>query len=596
MRPSYGAVIIALVLLVVLSVTVVSGAEEYVFVTAWGSGGTANGQFNLSYGAALDGENNVYICDFQNNRVQKFTSSGTFLASWGSYGTANGQFRHPSGVAVDAAGTVYVADHYNHRVQKFTSSGAFLGKWGVYGSADGQMSFPYGIDVDDAGNVYVADYYNGRVQKFTSSGAFLMKFGSHGTGNGQFTYPAGVAVDHAGTIYVADQYNHRVQKFTSSGTFLAVLGGPGTADDQMRYPTNIAFDSANNAYVADHGHHRIQKFSPTGVLLTLWGTQGQANGEFWSPTGIALDSTGRVFVADTNNNRVQVFSPNRTIPTPTATATPTVTPSLTPDPGNPAPTASFEANATFGQVPLTIAFRDTSGNNPASWSWAFGDGVVSSLQHPVHVYAFPGTYTARLTATNAHGSNTTTKEIVAVSQLPYTVPIPANGTLIPCIAKIGVERGSIQRITVDGMESAMVLRKNSTGEAVNGTFIDCHLRIYTDPVGRLLGRRGWLNRSYSRLENNTQYDLYYNTDLIASYRTVEAPVLAVPGGGAAPLDGNHDGLFEDVNGNGRTDFADVVLYFNQMSWIASNEPVPAFDYNGNGRIDFADVVRLFDRL
>jgi hypothetical protein len=35
-----------------------------------------------------------------------------------------------------------------------------------------------------------------------------------------------------------------------------------------------------------------------------------------------------------------------------------------------------------------------------------------------------------------------------------------------------------------------------------------------------------------------------------------------------------------------------VLYFNQMEWIAVNEPVSAFDLNGNGRIDFADIVKL----
>ncbi len=39
-----------------------------------------------------------------------------------------------------------------------------------------------------------------------------------------------------------------------------------------------------------------------------------------------------------------------------------------------------------------------------------------------------------------------------------------------------------------------------------------------------------------------------------------------------------------------------MLYFNQMTWIAANEPVVAFDYNGTGRIDFADVVLLFNAL
>jgi exo-beta-1,3-glucanase (GH17 family) len=70
----------------------------------------------------------------------------------------------------------------------------------------------------------------------------------------------------------------------------------------------------------------------------------------------------------------------------------------------------------------------------------------------------------------------------------------------------------------------------------------------------------------------------------------------VPGGAAIPGDTDGDGLCEDVNGNGRRDFADVVLCFTQMSWIAANEPTAMFDYNGNGRIDFADVVRLFTNL
>ena len=63
-----------------------------------------------------------------------------------------------------------------------------------------------------------------------------------------------------------------------------------------------------------------------------------------------------------------------------------------------------------------------------------------------------------------------------------------------------------------------------------------------------------------------------------------------------PRDLNGDGTCEDVNGNGRRDFADVVLYFNQMTWITANEPVLRFDYNGNGRVDFADVVWLFNHL
>ncbi len=72
--------------------------------------------------------------------------------------------------------------------------------------------------------------------------------------------------------------------------------------------------------------------------------------------------------------------------------------------------------------------------------------------------------------------------------------------------------------------------------------------------------------------------------------------LPVPGGTGLPRDPDGDGLFDDVNGNDRADFADVVLYFNQMTWIADREPVALFDYNKNSRIDFADVVWLFNSL
>ena len=73
-------------------------------------------------------------------------------------------------------------------------------------------------------------------------------------------------------------------------------------------------------------------------------------------------------------------------------------------------------------------------------------------------------------------------------------------------------------------------------------------------------------------------------------------VLAVPGGIGVSRDLNGDGKYEDVNGNGGADFADLVLYFGQIKWIIANEPLAAFDYNGNGRIDFADVVWLFNHL
>ncbi|WP_440950231.1 carbohydrate-binding protein [Methanosphaerula subterraneus] len=85
------------------------------------------------------------------------------------------------------------------------------------------------------------------------------------------------------------------------------------------------------------------------------------------------------------------------------------------------------------------------------------------------------------------------------------------------------------------------------------------------------------------------------TPTTTSPTTAPTP-LPLPSSVDAPRDLNGDGLYEDVNGNGSLDFNDVVLFFNQLDWIAENEPVSAFDFNKNGQIDFNDIVILFNEL
>jgi PKD repeat protein len=75
-----------------------------------------------------------------------------------------------------------------------------------------------------------------------------------------------------------------------------------------------------------------------------------------------------------------------------------------------------------------------------------------------------------------------------------------------------------------------------------------------------------------------------------------ATLSAFAGASAAPNDLDHDGCYEDLNGNGRKDFADVTLLFNNLGTVASSYPVDAFDFNGNDRIDYADVITLYNRL
>ncbi|MET0463634.1 MAG: PKD domain-containing protein [Chitinophagaceae bacterium] len=73
------------------------------------------------------------------------------------------------------------------------------------------------------------------------------------------------------------------------------------------------------------------------------------------------------------------------------------------------PSANFTANTVSGCSPLIVQFQDLSSGVPTAWAWDLGNGSVSSQQNPQATYFNPGTYTVRLTVTNATGSNTLTR-------------------------------------------------------------------------------------------------------------------------------------------------------------------------------------------
>jgi uncharacterized protein (TIGR02145 family) len=73
------------------------------------------------------------------------------------------------------------------------------------------------------------------------------------------------------------------------------------------------------------------------------------------------------------------------------------------------PVAAFSASPNSGTAPLTVNFTDQSTNNPTTWLWEFGDGTTSTQQNPSKTYQNADSYNVKLTATNAHGSNSHTK-------------------------------------------------------------------------------------------------------------------------------------------------------------------------------------------
>ncbi|MFH0967381.1 MAG: hypothetical protein V1862_06835, partial [Methanobacteriota archaeon] len=60
-----------------------------------------------------------------------------------------------------------------------------------------------------------------------------------------------------------------------------------------------------------------------------------------------------------------------------------------------------------------------------------------------------------------------------------------------------------------------------------------------------------------------------------------------------PTDPNQDGLYEDINGNGRCDLNDIVIFFHNIDFVMNHEPWWPFDFDKNKIINLNDVVSLF---
>ena len=147
------------------------------------------------------------------------------MRMWGRTGTGQGEFDGPSGILIDHNDDIYLSDTRNHRIQKVTKDGAHIGTFGEMGSDDGQMDSPWGIAADSEGFIYVSDHMNHRAQKFTADGSFVASFGSEGTGRGELGRPSGIAVDRDGDIYVCDWFNNRIQVYASDGRYITSLLG-----------------------------------------------------------------------------------------------------------------------------------------------------------------------------------------------------------------------------------------------------------------------------------------------------------------------------------------------------------------------------------
>ena len=340
------------------------------------AGGLSAHSLSLPMGMAFDARGNLYVADIANNRVLEFDDPLTtdhvadrvfgqtdFTHGGSNSGGVSAQsLASPVAVAIDPQGNLYVCDYDNNRVLEYDApltsdtvadhvfgqanfSGHTANAGGLNASS---LASPGGVALDGAGNLYVAEYGNNRALEydepltkdrvadrvfgqpdFTHNGA-----NNGGLSNHSLSAPTSLALDVAGNIYIADHNNNRVLEYdapltnqTADGVFgqggsfsSGTANNGGVSANSLYYPQELALDARGNLFVVDSGNNRVLEFNtplsddtadhlygqPTFGASTA-NNGGISASRLNGPDGLALDPLGNLYVADRNNNRVLGF-------------------------------------------------------------------------------------------------------------------------------------------------------------------------------------------------------------------------------------------------------------------------------------------------
>jgi len=306
---------------------------------------------------ALDGNNNIFIADHDNNAIREVLAADKTIHTYagsptgvagvtGEGGLATAALLHsPSEVFTDANNNLFVADTGNSIIREVTvvdkkihavAGNGTSGFGGDGGTATlAQLSSPRGLFVDSSENIYISDTGNsfvrlvtaldGRIHQDVGNGTLSFSGDSFPATGASLSAPNGVAVNGVGDIFIADTSNNVIRRVLNSTGIIQTVAGIGTAglggnnglatSALLNGPSGVFVDGFGNFFIADTNNNEVREvLAATGNIKTVAGngTAGfngdngfAVNAELSGPTGVSVDGSGNIFIADRGNNVIR---------------------------------------------------------------------------------------------------------------------------------------------------------------------------------------------------------------------------------------------------------------------------------------------------
>ena len=447
-------------------------------------------------GIYVDASKNVFIADSGNNRVVGIQySTGTLFQIVGN-GTASSTgdggpwaqatVNDPIDVVLDSAGNLYIAEYQGNRIRRAnvqtgtittvvgTGTAGFGGDGGPAQAAS--LNHPTGIAFDSAGNLYIADMGNARIRRVDGqSGIITTVAGNGATGvspdglpaaSASLAQPAWVAVDLSGALFISELGAKLVRRVDPATGLLSTAAGNGgatfTGDGVPATSTGIGgavgitLDANGNLYIAD-GTGRIRMVNGASGLITTvagngTGTHGMSSagggggstppcfanvvGDNGPATNATLDGafglqvasgSANLLIADALDCRIRVVDLPSPYPYTNTTLASTAT-SL--QAGQSAVlTATVTPIAAAGVPTGQVKFMDSSGN--VLGTGVLNGGTASLLVGPSAVGSAVTAVYGGDAAFNGSGSPVVTLSLSTAAKALTTVAISADRTPSP---------------------------------------------------------------------------------------------------------------------------------------------------------------------
>lgn len=273
-------------------------------------------------GLHLDSSGRLWIADTANNRVLMYENASTLPTGsaadlvlgqpdFGSMdpGNSASQMNIPVHALVDGNDNLWVADRENNRVLKFVGASTLVNGAAasiVLGQVDffqsdvlsataSTMENPSSLAIDAFDNLWIADYGHSRVLRFSNASLLVSgaaadgvlgqtDFVSENAGLGaqSIETPISPLIDPTGSLWVTDNSNHRILLFknarlkSNGAPADGVIGqadlstfAPGLSARKLQGPWASALDLSGRLWVCDADNDRVLRFTPDQIRPVL---------------------------------------------------------------------------------------------------------------------------------------------------------------------------------------------------------------------------------------------------------------------------------------------------------------------------------------